>query len=107
MRINAYTIQYRNGHIISHYELDELVKMVNHYNAIHYPNVNMSLTKMRRYSGNNSNIPFPYKNIDKIRLNEFLGVKNLSKINYGREWRGHPAYPNRQLGDPIEQIRNF
>lgn len=107
MRINAYNIKYRNGHKISHYELDELVKMVNLYNSINYPNVKMSIAKIRRYTNNNSNIPSPYETIEKVRMNEFIGKKNLSKTNYGRDFMLlNNSNPETDF-TPRSPIRNF
>jgi transcriptional regulator NrdR family protein len=83
MRVNLYTIKYEDGEAISHYDIDELLKITNTYNALHYPKIKMTLTKIRRYLLGKSHIPKPYKSISKNRLNEILGIDKLSQVNYG------------------------
>ena len=100
MKINQITITYKNGHIITHYEIDEIIDKINAYNALHYPKSKMSIYKLRRYMLGKSNIPSPYKSISKTRLNEIIGVSNLASVDYGTMYNNFVKtndYSTRQL----------
>lgn len=83
MKINQISVLYKDGYIITHYEISEILDKINAYNALHYPKSKMSIYKLRRYMLGKSNIPSPYKSISKIRLNEVIGIDKLASVDYG------------------------
>jgi len=100
MKINQISVLYKDGHIITHYEIDEIIDKINAYNALHYPKSKMSIYKLRRYMLGKSNIPSPYKSISKTRLNEIIGVSNLASVDYGTMYNNFVKtndYSTRQL----------
>lgn len=86
MKVNVYSVYYKDGKIITHYIIEELLNMINKYNAIMYPKAKMSIYKLRRYLVGKSNIPYPYISIQKMSMNELIGIKNLVNVNYGNEF---------------------
>lgn len=86
-KVNLYYVEYNNGHIISHYDNAELIKMISDYNALHNPSVNINIHKINRYTSGKCRIPKPYKYFTKIRLNEMIGIKNLARVDYDKQFK--------------------
>ena len=97
MRINAVKIVYKNGNSLTAIDLDELIEMVNDYNRQNGIKHKMSIHKLRRYTGGSVSIPKAYASISKTRLNEVIGHKNLSTVNYQSEFKKINSYENRVL----------
>lgn len=97
MKVNVYSVYYKDGKIITHYIIEELLNMINNYNKIMYPKAKMSIYKLRRYLLGKSNIPYPYISIQKMTMNELIGVAKLATINYGSEFIKMNDYANREL----------
>jgi hypothetical protein len=100
MKINQISVLYKDGYIITHYEISEILDKINAYNALHYPKSKMSIYKLRRYMLGKSNIPSPYKSIQKTRLNEIIGIDKLASVDYGTMYNNFVKtndYSTRQL----------
>ena len=97
MKVNQYSVKYRDGNIIKHFEIEEFIKMINDYNAIKYPKSKMNIYKMRRYLLGKSNIPTPYLTISKVRLNDIIGVDKLVSVDYGLMFHKLNDFENKTL----------
>ena len=84
MKVNQYSVKYRDGNVIKHFEIEEFVKMINEYNTKFYPKAKMNIYKIRRYLLGKTNIPSPYLTISKVRLNEIIGIDKLVYVDYGK-----------------------
>ena len=108
MRVNVVSIAYKDGYVVENYDMEEILKEINRYNALKYPKSKMTITKLRRYLLGKSNIPSPYKSISKARLNDLLNIKNLSQTNYGEVYNDFVrvnGFATRVLSAPNETLR--
>ena len=96
-KVNLYYIEYLNGHVVSHYDINQLIKMINDYNTIQFPKIKMTIHKITRYTSGNARIPPPFKYFKKTRLNEVIGVKNLARVNYDEHFQLVNQFSTREL----------
>jgi hypothetical protein len=81
VKMYCYTLTYKTGEKIQHYDIETLCEMANKFNEENFIKHRFNVNKIRRYASCSS-IPICYKSFEKIPLCDFLGVKNLALANY-------------------------
>jgi hypothetical protein len=81
VKMFCYAVVYANGKRIQHYNVEQLCDMLNKYNDANQIKHRFNVNKIHRYSSYSA-IPTYYQAFEKIPLAEYLGVQNLSMVNY-------------------------